>query len=544
MRKIQCIFLLTAGFIGFSGCEDYLDVNTNPNGPDALLNPELFLPQIQAQMAVAIQWDGRFAGHYTQNWAYTGVQQSLDLHNNPLSDSYAQLWRAVYWSMGYNLSDMIESAEKGKKYDFVGVGYIMRALGWQMLTDYHGPVIVTQAFEPDRRVFDYDDQQVVYAEIQRLLEAGISSLERTDGLDAENSGLDKGDLIYDGDREKWKKFAYGLLAINAHRLTNKSSYDHAKVIEYVDRSFTSNADDALIRFEGTVSANTNFFGPLRNNIGTRRQTKFIVGLLDGSNPVLSDPALQGQDPAPQFADQHVKDPRLLAMLAPAPDGQYRGVSPGVGIGEWSEASMRPNTLWNTVSGNAVTPSSPRIYLFGNDEKFPLMTYAQLQFIKSEAAWIGNKKNVALEAYTNAVNAHMDFAAQYVTDPNAFNERRAKYSSSETMMPTAVENLTLSKIMLQKYIALWGWGFLDTWSDMRRYHYDLDANGMDDGDESNDVFQGFMLPEELYITNQDKPAYRARPRFNSEYMWNKEALEAIGGFNDDYHTYEMWFSKNN
>ena len=526
---------MAVGLFSFTGCEDYLDVNTNPNGPDALLQPELFLPQIQSELAVATQWDGRFTGFYTQNWGYTGAGYALDLHGNPLSDSYAQLWRAVYWSMGYNLSDMIESAEKSKKYDFVGVGHTLRALGWQSLTDYHGPVIVTEAFDTEKRVFNYDEQDVVYAEIKRLLDLGIQNLERTDGLDASNSGLKESDLIYAGDREKWKKFAYGLKAINAHRLANKSSYDPNEVIALVDKSFTSNADDALIRFQGDISSNTNFFGPLRGNIGNYRQTKFIVGLLDGTNPELTDEALVGEDPAEVFAGQHLKDPRLTAMLAPSPDGQYRGVTPGVGVSEWTtaQAAQVPNNLWNGT-GASSTSTGPRIYFFGNDAKFPLMTYAQLQFIKAEAAWMANKKAVDLEAYTKAVNAHMDFARQYATNKVLFDQRRAEYMASEELMPTTVNELTLSKIMLQKYIATWGWGFLDTWSDMRRYHYDLD--------QPIQVYKGFELPEELYITNEGKPAYRARPRYNSEYMWNKEALEKMGGFNEDYHTYETWFSK--
>ena len=532
MRKIICASLIAASLFATSGCKDYLDVNTNPNGPDALLQPELFLPQIQSEMAVAVQWDGRYAGQYVQNWASTAVDNAIDLHGNPLSDSYAQLWRAVYWSMGYNLSDMIESGEKSKKYDFVGVGHIMRAYGWQTLTDYHGPVIMTEAFNTDKRVFKYDEQDVVYPEVVRLLEEGIKSLERTDGLDPASSGLSKSDLIYGGNREQWKKFAYGLLAINAHRLTNKPNYNADKVIEYVDKALASNADNAMIQFAGTVSSDANFFGPMRNNIASMRQTKFIVGLLDGTNPELKDEKLVGKDPATEFAGQHLKDPRLTAMLAPAPDGQYRGVTPGAGTTEWptSAASQVPNNLWNAVGTS--TTAGARIYFFGNDAKFPLMTYSQLQFIKAEAAWIAGKKDVALEAYKKGVTAHIDFARGYTTNTAAFDKRKTEYLASEVMMPSTPDGLTLSKIMLQKYIATWGWGFLETWSDMRRYHYNQDG----------EVYKGFALPNTLNVANQGKPAYRARPRFNSEYMWNKDAIDQMGGFNEDYHTYETWFSK--
>lgn len=533
MKKIRNICLILAGVFTLAGCEDYLDVNTNPNGPDSLLQPELFLPQIQSELAVAIQWDGRFTGFYTQNWAYSsGASYSLNLHSNPLSDFYAQLWRAVYFSMGYNLSDMIESGEINKKYDFVGVGYILRAYGWQMLTDYHGPVIVTQAFDSERRVFDYDDQEVVYAEIERLLLLGIENLERTDGLSPADSGLREADLIYSGDRDKWKKFAYGLLAISKHRLTNKSFYDAQEVIGYADKALQSNADNAMIRFEGTVSANTNFFGPLRGNIGFYRQTKFIVGLLDGTNPELTDPALEGEDPV--FEGEHLKDPRLTAMLAPAPDGKYRGISPNVGISEYA-ADQVPKNLWNTVGTRATSPS-PQIYFFNNSASFPLMTHSQIQFIKSEAAWIANQKGLALSAYKVGVESHLDFAREYAPDPATYDQRRAMYVASEEYMPTSPNDLTLSKIMLQKYIATWAWGFFETWSDMRRYHYDEDAT------EEEAVYKGFVLPSPLFVDNNERPAYRARPRFNSEYMWNKDALNVLNAFELDYHTYETWFSK--
>lgn len=538
MKRLIYLSLVLASLVALTGCEDYLDVNTNPNGPDALLEPELFLPQIQSELAVGVQWDGRFTGFYTQNWAYTsGAGYSLNLHSNPLSDFYSQLWRAVYFSMGYNLSDMIESANLSEKYDFVGVGYILRAYGWQVLTDYHGPVIITEAFDSDKRTFNYDEQQVVYEEIQRLLQLGIENLERTDGLSSEDSGLGEADLIYNGDVEKWKKFAYGLLAINAHRLTNKSSYDPQEVIGYVDQALASNNDDALIRFQGSVSANTNFFGPLRGNIGYYRQTKFVLGLLDGSNEVFENENLLGQDPVYMGEEDYVKDPRITSMLAPSPDGEYRGISPEVGINEWTsaESDKVPKNFWNEEGFRGSNPS-PQIYFFGNDARFPLMTYAQLQFIKSEAAWIANNKSAALEAYKEGVNSHMDFSKQYAPDQELFEQRRALYQDNTEVFPTSEDGLSLSKIMLQKYIATWGWAFFETWSDMRRYHYDKDTT------DQNSVYKEFELPDPLHISNNGEPAYRARPRFNSEYMWNQEALETLNANEDDYHTYETWFSK--
>jgi hypothetical protein len=94
-------------------------------------------------------------------------------------------------------------------------------------------------------------------------------------------------------------------------------------------------------------------------------------------------------------------------------------------------------------------------------------------------------------------------------------------------------------MLQKYIALYIHGALETWVDMRRYHYvDLDPA------TSTQVYADFAPPSgsDLFSANQpNKLVYRVRPRYNSEYVWNFNELVRIGADQPDYHTREQWFS---
>jgi hypothetical protein len=65
----------------------------------------------------------------------------------------------------------------------------------------------------------------------------------------------------------------------------------------------------------------------------------------------------------------------------------------------------------------------------------------------------------------------------------------------------------------------------------------------------DKYQGKTVYEEFKFSNLwfganggPKPAYRLRPRYNSEYVWNKDALDKIGGLAASFHTVELWFSK--
>ena len=79
--------------------------------------------------------------------------------------------------------------------------------------------------------------------------------------------------------------------------------------------------------------------------------------------------------------------------------------------------------------------------------------------------------------------------------------------------------------------------------MRRFHYTDPESGT-----SRQVYADFSppVPSDLYIDNKMKVVYRARPRYNSEYLYNIDALNQIGAMVGntivlDYHTKEMWFS---
>ncbi|TMM37214.1 hypothetical protein FCS21_15915 [Colwellia ponticola] len=67
--------------------------------------------------------------------------------------------------------------------------------------------------------------------------------------------------------------------------------------------------------------------------------------------------------------------------------------------------------------------------------------------------------------------------------------------------------------------------------MRKYRYD-----------NVNIYKTMAFPTSLFVDNNGKLPYRVRPRFNSEYVWNFAALQAIGADKVDYHTIEMWFSK--
>ena len=514
--------VLAGSLVLTAGCQDFLDVNENPNGPQ-IVSANLYLAPMLHWMVTSPQFDGRFIGRYAQEWTLPGTALSTwdRMGYDPSSDNGAQQWRDVYWTLGQNLVDMTTKAEAEERWDLLGVARILKAWGWQVTADMHGEIIVKEAIDQTKFSFNYDTQEFAYAEIQRLLGEAITNLKRTDGA-VDQAYLARTDKIYNGDRAKWLKLAYGMLALNLNHYSNKSTYRPDSVITLVNLSLASNADDPLLTYPATQNDDINFFGRTRANMQGYRPTQFVVGLLNGT-------ALGG-----------VVDPRLSRMLPAAPDGVYRGLDINVvGVGALTVA-QQPNNFYGYAGVGGL--QLPGRYLFDDKVKVPLMTYAQLQFIKAEAAYKLNDRATALAAYRNGISAHIDFVNARNLDNNQTPAQitaaeKAAFLGNVAIVPVAPGDLTLTRIMSQKYIAQWGWGHNELWMDLRRYNY----TGLDPAGGAQ-VFPGFTPPTSLFPDNSGKIVQRIRARFNSEYVWNRPGLDAIGGLALDFHTKPIWITQ--
>jgi len=515
MKKIYIVFAAFTLIMG-SGCKKYLDINTDPATPQDAESRTL-TPPLFAQMERGTQYDSRYLGGIIQ---YFGGNVNVGETHGYIasSDAAGEIWRTNYYGLGANLNLIIDKSTQKSEWNYVGLAQAMKAWAWQLTTDYHGELILKQAYEPNRYTFDYDSQQEVYAEVVRLANLSISNFSRTDGTGTV-AKMSAADLVYAGDNAKWIKFNYGILARNASNLVNKANYDPAKVIEYADKSLAVNADNFIVPNTGSTATNGNFFGPLRANLAAYRQTRMVVGLLDGTY-------LAGISGA-------VIDPRRNNMITASADGVFRGTSPGAADpGTAALKNQIPNP-WGTL--NSTNPGATfGKYLFKDNAGFPIMTCSEMQFIKAEAAFRMGNTALAYTAYLNGISLSIDFVSALGTAITT--AEKTAYLGSASVKQSAA-TLTLKDIMLQKYLALYGYGFVETWSDLRKYNYN-------EGDsKGNNPYLGtFVFPTSFFADNGGKPAQRFRPRYNSEYIWNVEALKKIGADQLNYHTVKMWFSQ--
>ncbi|MBB5441294.1 hypothetical protein HDC92_005001 [Pedobacter sp. AK017] len=474
----------------------------------------------------------------TQNFTSPNVNDFYERHGaTPLnSDVTGVIWRMNYADLGLNVEDMIKDGIDKKKYEYVGIGYAIKAWSFQMTTDMYGEIILDEAFNPEQLTFAYQSQKEVYERVREWNNLAIKYLNMKGPVDYTSVlAGPSGDFIYRGDMDKWKKFVYGNLALHYSHLINKPNFANTyadSVLKYVDLSLASSSEDATVKFSATSSEDSNVLGPLwgiitSTGIPTGRISSTILNLLTG-----------GVRGVPAVDTTASIDPRLSRMLSPVPVpipgdlGIYRGNTPTKGTVAITGVPATPHVLGPVLG--PVTDPYPGKYIFSNSSQYPLLSYAQLQFTKAEALFIKANKPLAFLAYQNAIRAHMSFVNLYGTAGPDFKAITSaeieRYMTSSEVAQTSAE-LKISDIMNQKYIAQWGWAGMEQWCDLRKYHY------------NPAVFtQYYQLSGTEFATNNNgKYAYRHRPRFNSEYAWNASEVERVGGKLPDYNTKETWFS---
>lgn len=203
------------GIASLSSCNNYLDVNDNPNYPTSASLSTL-MPSVCATTFAQFGLQGTLLGNLWTQFVTQG--NSTNQYNTYANYTIlntdavtASIWRNAYSNTLLDDQTMIASAETQGAWNYWVIGKILMAYNYLMLTDLYGDIPFTQALNSDEYPNpDFDDSKtVVYPGIIKMLDDAIAK--ESDAVSAKvEFPLTNADLYCNGDVEKWVAFAKSL----------------------------------------------------------------------------------------------------------------------------------------------------------------------------------------------------------------------------------------------------------------------------------------------------------------------------------------------
>ena len=629
MKKNLILSIFAAAAVGFgaTSCDDYLDVNNNVDGP-AYVDAYLYMPQIQEAFNNVYN-DLRYAasmcnlvsnttyGNHTfpvgsdtggAMWRMTYWEHGMNLEN-VINQSIAE---KDYHLAGAALILKALSWDYSCKYN-----------GEMPLDDAFVPGLLRHDYDYQEYIFmkirEWAKEGIAYLEMEdnSPLRPQFSANDLIYGGDVEK-----------WKKLGYAVIVRNLAALT--KKNDFATKYYPELMDAASKAFTSVDDDATIRVDGggadapgSTSAYSNFFGVYRGNwTSSYPQSQWLCDVMQGMVRKVDEEQnayieitdtnrLKEVDPFKyELAEKQIIcdtlvnelghfDPRRVAKLETADGSHVANFAEidSIKAFKFHGGTYATSAYWNSGSdyyGASTARNGSGRWLYTNESPYILTTYAELMFNVAEAEWTVGNKSAAFAAWKTAVAADMEFTAKYLqagglnTVANEtlqgggygdytfhtgdkitkaqFNAAAAEYLAGPFVGGLSEADFTYSHIMMQKMVALFPWGSLEVWVDMRKNHYDIDytgdvpsfGNGWDKDNmytkyDSNPtkVYHGFylkysQLSPTTYVAekNEGSPAYRVRPRYNSEYMWNLpglKELKPIAGDKDNYHTSMPWFA---
>ena len=269
-------------------------------------------------------------------------------------------WTSLYANSGMDVQTLYNVAVDRQNTSYQGVALVLQSYIASLITDLWGPVPYKQAWTGSSALSPvYDSQDSIYFSILAKLALANSLLDPVNG-----PGI-SGDIMYDGDLMKWKKFANSLslrLLLRMSGVTSVQSFVGTEMKKIVNDPvnypiFESNADNAALQYLGSAPNNH----PWNENRKTRddhRVSKTITDQMWTESPYV--------------------DWRICLYAELSGNNTYEGMLNGLTSSQ--AASYNGNGIKNTskVGSFFTSATCPGI----------LMSFAELKFILAEAAFKG------------------------------------------------------------------------------------------------------------------------------------------------------------
>ncbi len=397
IAKHTTVGVLTLCFMFFvASCDSgFEDLNVNPTQASQV-NPNFKLTNIQV----------RISGERYENWRTNLIYSSVMIQHFATLPGYwagdkytyigsysAAMWDRYYPNIAKNIEDLLlQTADDPDGANMNAITRIVRVFMYHRLTDLYGDIPYSEAGKGFLEAITqpkYDAQQDIYTDMLNQLEQAAAA------LNAGGATFGAGDLMYQGDVDKWRKFAYSMMLRLGMRLVKvdpgAAQSWAAKAI--AGGTMESNDDIAFIP-HNDPSGWRNGNGSVFSADGSPRLSKFFVDWMVAQ----ADPRLEVYGIIPVAGAPPVGMPNGLDSQTIQADPSWIPCDTGADPCEMA-VYMQPNP-----------------FIKGQDDPMFFMTYAEVELLKAEAAVRGWHSGDPATHYANGVRAAMQYLVMY--DPNA------------------------------------------------------------------------------------------------------------------------------
>lgn len=436
MKRYNSLIVGLAAVLGLASCNDYLDINNNPNTPtssDASYEYRLpwCLHYAQAGYEIGASVDSYFTGLLTTTAAREGGASRWNLSASNRGGNIYQ-WFLV--PCGSNLTDMYNSAMKAGAYHYAACARFMRAFGFMNFVDHFGEMPYTECFNADIITPKFDSGKTIFMGCIADIDEAIELFGRTQEASAQ--ALSVGDNWNDGDVQKWIKLCYLLKARWLNHLSKKAAgswqdgkYDADEILACLDKAQQSNADNTMIPHtdtngttqdvEGwseTVDYNTIFSCVGMNNNRYYVTKMFYDNLTNFAGNGIEDPR------ADKFIPwvRSKKGATTPADIKWSEDGKWRR-SMGVDIVDEDIYSNGAGPYAATFTGNGETASGSKIDYSANEWYCNVANEARQGdtiYVHGKSSSKGYNKNKDLLYRYISTNDNSAFSGVYSVRPDS------------------------------------------------------------------------------------------------------------------------------
>ena len=428
-------------FLLLSGCDitDFGDMNRDPNAASEA-SPDLLFTSSQLDAVSENYVGGGYLtiGQAMQHFAtYKEVPAAGDKYfNDGYSRGHWNLYDDAYQSLHRVMQAVAEQPEDVNRRS---VARIWQVYIFSRLTDLYGDIPYTeagQALTESNYTPVYDEQAFVYSDMLTELE------EAAQALDPSQPTFGSADLIYGGDVEQWRKFAYSMMLRLGMRLTE---VDASAAQEWVQKAIAG----------GVVLEDDDVASIAYTDGGQEHNRNFIAnGLreIDYLNPQDVD-NIEGGKLAKTFID-HLKrtgDPRLNVLSVVWVESET-----GERVPDTTAALQKgmPNAAFNKIPGNFETFSEPHPNtVLSFSAPYLVLTNAEMHLLRAEAALRGWHQGSAADEYEQAVRAGMRQWARFGSDGEIPTAKIDRYLRENPYRSSGTFEEQLEQIQTQLWVSL-------------------------------------------------------------------------------------------